>query len=49
MPTRQRTRDQERLERIARERHLRAELNAERARERKEAIRTAELAEPPPF
>ena len=49
MPTRQRTRDQERLERIARERLLRSELNAERARERKEAIRTAELAEPPPF
>lgn len=49
MPTRQRTRERERLERIARERRLRAECNAELARQRDETIRAAESADSPPL
>jgi hypothetical protein len=49
MPTRKRTRDEDRRARIDQERRRRAQINAERAREH--AIRTAEIAatDPPPF
>lgn len=49
MPTRERTRDEDRRRRIARERSTRAELNAERARVRTDRIAEIAATDPPPF
>ncbi|MGI9164346.1 MAG: DUF222 domain-containing protein, partial [Mycobacterium sp.] len=49
MPTRQRTRDQDRRARIDRERRLRAEINAERARAYDARMAEIERIHPPPF
>ena len=49
MPTRQRTRDQDRRARIDRERRIRAEINAERARAYEARMAEIERIHPPPF
>ena len=49
MPTRQRTRDQERRSRIDTERRQRAQINAQRAQEQVMTISDAEAANPPPY
>ena len=49
MPTRGRSRDEDRRDRIERERRLRAEINAERARCRAMQIAEIAAAQPPPF
>ena len=49
MPTRQRTRDQDRRARIDRERRIRAEINAERARANAARMAEIERIHPPPF
>lgn len=48
-PTRDRTRNQDRQTRIARERRARSQINAERARQHQIQIAAVEAAEPPPF
>ncbi|MGV1086527.1 MAG: HNH endonuclease signature motif containing protein [Mycobacterium sp.] len=49
MPTRQRTREQERRSRIEAERRQRAQINAQRAQDHASSIAEAEAAQPPPF
>ena len=49
MPTRQRTREQDRRQRIARERRMRAELNARCAEEYEARLAALEATDPPPF
>ena len=49
MPTRERTRDQDRRARIDRERGLRAQINAERARAHAAHLAEVEANDPPPY
>lgn len=48
-PTRERTREHDRQTRITRERHARAQINAERARQQHMLTAANEAADPPPF
>ena len=49
MPTRQRTRDQDRRARIERERRIRSEIHADRARAYEARMAEIEMIHPPPF